>query len=106
MLWNGVDNRNGQMIALGTALATYSLEGRPGDADYLKLESVDHDFLPYNPYAYGSTLWEDPDGHIYLYSSTGNGNWLGNDPIVARTVGSDLAGEWEYYIRNASGNMQ
>ena len=105
-LWNGVDNRNGQMIALGTALATYKLEGEPGDRNYLKLESVNHKFMENNPYAYGSTLWEDEDGHIYLYSSTGNGEWLGNVPIVARTVGSDLGGAWEYYVRNAAGQME
>ena len=93
------------MVALGTALATYSLEGKPGDKDYLKLESVDHDFMADNPYAYGSTLWEDEDGHIYLYSSTGNGEWLGNVPIVARTVGRELGGAWEYYVRNSAGQM-
>ena len=105
MLWNGVDNRNGEMLPLGTALATYSLEGKPGDKSYLALESVDHDFMPSNPYAYGSTLWEDPDGHIYLYSSTGNGQWLGNVPIVARTASASLDSEWEYYVADSQGRF-
>lgn len=105
MLWNGVDTSTGGMIAMGTALATYSLEGVPSDEGYLKLESVDHNFRVDNPYGYGSTLWEDEDGHIYLYSATGNGSWLGNDPIVARTVGRDLGGDWEYYVPDASGKL-
>ena len=88
MLWNGVDNRNGQMIALGTALATYSLEGRPGDADYLKLESVDHDFLPYNPYAYGSTLWEDPDGLAMTLSW--HAPWGATWPVNGSTISAML----------------
>ncbi len=105
MLWNGVDNRDGQMIALGTALATYSLAGTPGESRYLRLESINHNFRESNPYAYGSTLWEDEDGHIYLYSSANNGAWIGNEPIVARTVGSELGGDWEYYVPDASGQM-
>lgn len=103
MLWNGVDNRNGQMVALGTALATYSLEGEPGDKTYLSLETVNHDFMPENPYTYGSTLWEDADGHIYLYSAANNGSWLGNDPIVARTTAPTLDCGWEYYVADESG---
>lgn len=105
MLWNGVDTSTGGMIAMGTALVTYTLEGEPGDENYLKIESVNHNFRPDNPYSYGSTLWEDEDGHIYLYSATGNGNFLGNDPIVARTVGSELGGDWEYYYPDESGQM-
>lgn len=104
-LWNGVDNRNGQMIALNTALATYTLDGRPGDYKHLRLESVDHDYLPDNPYGYGSTLCEGADGHIYLYSSTGNGNWIGNVPIVARTIGPSLLDPLEYYVPDADGNL-
>ena len=105
MLWNGVDTANG-LKALGTAVAVYNLEGEPGDDSYLKIKSVDHTFLYNNPYAYGSTLWEDADGHIYLYSSVNNGEWLGNVPIVGRTVGTELDGRWEYYYPDENGNMQ
>lgn len=104
-LWNGVDTSTGGMVAMGTAHAIYSLEGNPGEESYLKLESVNHDFMSHNPYSYGSTLWEDEDGHIYLYSSAGNGSWLGNDPIVARTIGSNLGGAWEYYVPDNTGKF-
>ena len=104
MLWQGVNTGLG-LLQVGTALVTYSLDGEPGDDGYLKIESVEHDFIPSNPYAYGSTLWEDEDGHIYLYSSAGNGQWLGNDPIVARTVTGDLGGEWEYYVAGSNGKF-
>lgn len=104
MLWTGVNTT--RLENLGTALVTYSLNGNPGDRSYLEIETADHTFLMKNPYSYGSTLWEDPDGHIYLYSSTGNGTWLGNDPIVARTVGSDLGDRWEYLVKDeADGQM-
>lgn len=103
MLWQGVYTP--ELRQESTALVTYSLEGEPGDESYLKIEDVNHNLLSYNPYAYGSTLWEDEDGHIYLYSSAGNGSWLGNDPIVARTVGNDLNSEWEYYVADVSGKF-
>ncbi len=86
-------------------MATYSLEGQPGDPNYMKLESIDHNWIPENPYGYGSTLWEGEDGHLYLYSSTGNGQFLGNVPIVARTKGSDLTTGVEYYVPNDLGEM-
>ena len=105
MMWQGVDNRNGWMVGLSTALATYSLEGEPGDPDYLKIESIDHNFRPENNIGYGSTLWEDEDGHTYLYTSIDNGGWLGHDPIVARSATHDLTDEWEYYISDAKGNF-
>lgn len=105
MMWQGVDNRNGNMEGLGTALAIYSLNGKPGDDSYLKLESVNHDFHPENNYGYGSTLWEDEDGHIYLYTTVRNGQYLGNDPVVARTATKDLNSEWEYYVPNDLGEM-
>ena len=106
MLWNGVHTPgDGSMIGQNTALAIYSLDGEPGDDSYLKLESVNHNFRAENPYGYGSTVWEDEDGHIYLYSSAGNGQWLGNDPIVARTLVNSLDCAWEYYIADRSGQF-
>lgn len=70
VLWNGVDNTDEehQMRHEGICLATYSLEGKPGDENYMKLISVNHHFNDADIYGYGSTLYEDEDGHIYLYS--------------------------------------
>ena len=47
----------------------------------------------------GSTIWKDEDGHIYLYVTENN------RPLVARTTTHDLTSEWEYYIRDLSGNF-
>lgn len=107
LIWMGVHTPAGtsDMINQNAALAIYSLEGQPGDESYLKLESVDHNWIPENTYGYGSTLWEDKDGHMYLYSTTGNGQFLGNVPIVARTKGSDLLSGVEYYVPNEDGEM-
>lgn len=106
LIWMGVHTPgNGDMLNQNAALATYSLNGKPGDPDYMKMESIDHNWIPDNPYGYGSTLLECEDGHLYLYSTTGNGNWLGNDPIVARTKGADLTTGLEYYVPNEDGDM-
>ncbi len=105
-IWQGVYTPgNGDMLNQNAALAIYSLEGEPGDPGYLKLESIDHNWIPENPYGYGSTLLEDEDGHLYLYSSVGTGNFLENVPIVARTKGSDLTSGVEYYVPNEDGEM-
>ena len=106
MMWMGVHTPgNGDMLNQNLAIAIYNIDGKIGDENYLKLESIDHDFLPENPYGYGSTMWEDEDGHFYLYSSTGNGQFLGNVPIVARTATHDLRSEWEYYVPTDAGEM-
>lgn len=108
-LWNGVHtphDGSGAMIGIGTALAIYSLDGKIGDESYLKLESADHNFHLDNIYGYGSTLWEDEDGHTYLYTSVGNGQFLGNVPVVARTATHDLRSEWEYYVPTDAGEME
>ena len=92
VLWNGVDNTNPDALMRheGICLATYSLEGTPGDDNYMKLISADHHFNDVDIYGYGSTLWEDEDGHIYLYGSYNN-----YDMIVARTARHDLTSPWE-----------
>jgi len=106
MIWMGVHTPgNGDMLNQNAALATYSIEGNPGDANYMKMESVDHNWIPENPYGYGSTLWKDEDGHCYLYSTTGNGQAFVNFPIVARTKTHDLSGGIEYYVPNDLGEM-
>lgn len=99
MLWGAVDNREGNMIRFGTCLATYSLEGRPGDETYMKLLSKDDNFKTDNM-AYGSTLWEDEDGHTYLYCNSGT------EVLVARSTTHDLTSEWEYYTRGINGEFQ
>lgn len=104
MIWLGVDNRNGNMVGINAALAIYSLEGEPGDPNYMKMESIDHNWIPDNKFGYGSTLWECEDGHLYLYSSTAPGQFS-NVPIVARTKGADLTTGLEYYVPNDEGEM-
>lgn len=102
VLWNGVDNTNPDALMRheGICLATYSLEGTQGDDNYMKLISADHHFNDVDIYGYGSTLWEDEDGHIYLYGSYNN-----YDMIVARTARHDLTSPWEYYVGDEQGNF-
>ena len=49
---------------------------------------------------YGNTLYEDADGHTYLYTTNGY------DVLVARSTTHDLTSPWEYYVRDLSGNFQ
>lgn len=109
MIWFGVESS--ELRNLGTTLATYSLEGNepkgyynpsipdylPNEGDYLYLESVSHQ-INNNVESYGSTLWEDEDGHNYLYCTKGY------MPLVARTKTEDLYSDWEYYVKDASGD--
>lgn len=108
-IWFGVESA--ELRNLGTTLATYSLEGNepenyytnlipdylPHEGDYLYLESVEHQIND-NEVSYGSTLWEDEDGHNYLYGTTGY------KPLVARTKTADLYSDWEYYVKDADGD--
>lgn len=100
VLWNGVDNTdpNNLMRHEGICLATYSLEGKLGDGNYMKLISANHHFNDVDVYGYGSTLWEDEDGHTYLYCTKGY------DVLVARSQTHDLNSPWEYYVADAEGN--
>lgn len=102
MIWGAVDNTdpNNQMRRFGSCLATYSLEGKPGDATYLKLIERKDDFLNEDDMGYGNTLYEDEDGHTYLYTTNGY------DVLVARSATHDLNSPWEYYIRDLAGNFQ
>jgi hypothetical protein len=99
MLWGAVDNtdQNNLMRRFGTCLATYSLEGKPGDANYLKLISRNDNFSN-DPVGYGATMWEDEDGHTYLYTTY---DYI---PLVARTATHDLNSAWEYYVSDNYGN--
>ena len=111
MIWIGVESA--ELRNLGTALATYSLDGRvpenyysrtipdylPAEGDYLYRESVTHD-INQNEVSYGSTLWEDEDGHTYLYACANNSS------VVARTQTHDLYSPWQYYVCTASGQWR
>lgn len=111
MLWAGVYNGTQNLMQpRNRALAVYSLEGNPGSPEYLKLLSVDHNFIVHDPIGYGSTLWEDEDGHTYLYSCyqfRKNADDLLNtsSPVVARSRTHDLRSPWEYYVADASGKF-
>lgn len=111
LLWFGTQSN--ELRNLGTTIATYSLEGNvpegyyikglpdylPHEGDYLYLESVAHQ-VNNNVVSYGSTLWEDEDGHIYLYATNGY------RPLVARTERHDLFSKWTYYVKNSRGVYQ
>ena len=99
------------MRNLDASLATYSLEGNepvgyyqnsipdylPHEGDYLYRESHTTDkFL--GECSYGSTLWEDEDGHTYLYAVENSST------VVARTATHDLYSHWQYYIKGTDGN--
>lgn len=111
MLWAGVYNGTENLMQSDNrALAIYSLEGKPGDDTYLKLLSVDHNFFEKDPIGYGQTLWEDEDGHTYLYACNqykkNEGDVMNtSSPVVARSTTHDLRSEWEYYIADEKGNF-
>lgn len=103
MLWVDVDAPN--LVNHATALAIYSLDGTPGDGEYMREISVDHNFIEENPQGYGSTLWEDEDGHIYLYATYSVPGEMRCFPIVARTASRDLRSEWQYYVADSEGHF-
>lgn len=111
VLWAGVYNGTANLMQSDNrALAIYSLEGKPGDDTYLKLLSVDHNFFEKDPIGYGQTLWEDEDGHTYLYACNqfkkNEGDLLNtSSPVVARSATHDLRSKWEYYVAGADGNF-
>ncbi len=111
VLWAGVYNGTQNLMQSDNrALAIYSLEGTPGDDTYLSLISVDHNFFEKDPIGYGQTLWEDEDGHTYLYACNqfkkNEGDLLNtSSPVVARSKTHDLRSGWEYYVADAQGNF-
>lgn len=102
MLWTGVDltGGDGSMVNFSSCLREYSLEGTPGDGQYMSTLTTDHNFGT-DGYGYGSTMFEDKDGHIYLYTTKQEG--LSSRVLVARTETLDLRSEWSYYIRDVTG---
>ena len=109
MIWFGTESS--ELRNLGTTLATYSLTGNmpvgyyrnalpdylPKEGNYLYRESVKHQIND-NAVSYGSTLWEDEDGHNYLYAT------IDYKPVVGRTKGESLYSDWEYYVKDESGD--
>ncbi len=112
VLWAGVYNGSENLMQTDNrALAIYSLEGTPGSASYLKLVSVDHDFFEQDPIGYGQTLWEDEDGHTYLYAciqykKKADDVLNTSSPVVARSQTHDLRSPWEYYVADESGTFR
>ena len=100
VLWGSIF---GNMNRDETALSEYSLEGTPGDGEYMKLIRLIPNVVEYCG-GYGSGIIEAPDGHTYLYGTTGTGG-LGSVPIVARAATHDLTSQWEYWIADADGNF-
>lgn len=98
VLWGGVYNGTESLMQRnGTALATYNLNGtvspgKPQEGGYMSFAGeVNHSFRE-GSMDYGSTLWEDEDGHIYLYGTKDY------NVFVARTTEPhNLDCEWEYY---------
>lgn len=109
MVWIAVESK--ELRNLGTALATYSLEGtvptgryldtipdyKPRQGDYLYRESVTHN-VNCNVVSYGSTICDEAaDGHLYLYGVDGF------SVLVARTATASLYSPWQYYVKKADG---
>ncbi len=109
MMWMGTASK--ELRALGTSIATYSLDGNipegyylddipdylPKKGNYLYREKVTHQIND-NAVSYGSTLCEANDGHTYLYGTNGYG------VLVARTATHDLYSKWQYYVRPEEGS--
>ncbi|MDR1683681.1 MAG: DUF5005 domain-containing protein [Candidatus Symbiothrix sp.] len=89
LLWGQISEG---MVRSETAYTEYTLEGQLGDEGYMKLVKYERYFQPYTT-NYGSGIFEDEDGHTYLY---GNHDFY---PVVARTETRDLKSKWTYYIK-------
>ena len=85
------------------SIYSYSTNGKPGDAGYLQVaEQQDEKFS--NLIAYDDCLWQDDDGHNYMYCAyqlTGV-----NGVLVARSNTHDLMSEWEYCVVNTAGQAE
>ena len=108
MIWVGVESS--ELLNLDAALATYSLDGNvpegyylrtipdylPQEGDYLYRESHTPN-KQIGSCAYGSTLFEDEDGHTYLYAVENTGT------VVGRSQTHDLYSPWQYYVKQTDG---
>lgn len=113
-IWPGIANcYNGKLqmqfttyrTSLGrrqaTDIATYSISN-PGQNGALTEEDIKTAFFT-NLIAYDDCLWQDEDGHNYLYCSyllTGISGVL-----VARTTTHDLTSPWEFCVTGTDGQM-
>lgn len=61
MLWTGVEP--GSLKNIDGCLREYSLEGEPGDGQYMSVLSTDYNFKS-DGLGYGSTMFEDTEGDI------------------------------------------
>lgn len=87
-----------------TSTARFSLAGKPGDKEYMKLVELKRNIVPYRV-DYGSAILED-EGHIYLYGTVETGGLFGGRwAVVARTASLNLTSQWEYYIKDKSGEF-
>lgn len=104
MLWIGVDLTGGEgsMVNFSGCLREYSLNGTPGDGQYMSELSCNHNFGS-DGYGYGATMLEGKDGHVYLYTTKQEG--LSSRVLVARTETLDLRSQWSYYIRGVDGEF-
>ncbi len=85
-----------------SSVYTYTTNGKPSDNGYLQEESS-LDPLFKNYIAYDDCLWQDEDGHNYMYCSYLLSGI--NGVLVARTATHDLASEWEYCIIDTNGEI-
>ena len=88
MLWGAVDNTdpNNLMRRFGTCLATYSLEGKPGDATYMKLISRNDNFNDHT-LGYGDTMWKTKTD-ISIFTQLPIIRWLWHVPLHATLAAS------------------
>lgn len=96
-IWGAVDNT---MTPYERSVAEYSLEGKPGDADYMRLLEL-HRHYP-SLATNHDRIFEDEDGYTYLYGSVGTGA-LGAWVHVARVANHDLLSPWEFYVKGTNG---
>lgn len=85
-----------------SSIYTYSLNGKPSDSGFLKLKSTLQPLFS-NLIGYDDYLWQDDDGHNYIYCTYILSGISG--VLVARTATHDLSSEWEYCVRNTDGQI-
>ena len=96
-----VQNADGERTAYD--LVEFLVEGKPGDANYMKLLRITADIAP-QWLLMGTSMIETAD-RIYVYGCIDDDNpTKGPYAVVARTATRDLRSPWEYYVKDADGN--